>query len=117
MLPATAPGGGGGTAATSSCLAQAVSTIAPIPASMIVLKRIAVFLSNVPGIARHRRAPQPPGCGCCAVTVQDLAPDGATREANRRDRESIRVRIRGERPQPDPPPHPPQTPLLGGRVR
>src|SRR3546814_7073201 len=60
MLPATAPGGGGGTAATSSCLAQAVSTIAPIPASMIVLKRIAVFLSNVPGIARHRRAPQPP---------------------------------------------------------
>src|SRR3546814_10808357 len=75
MLPATAPGGGGGTAATSSCLAQAVSTIAPIPASMIVLKRIAVFLSKVHGIARHRPAPQPPGCGCCAVTVQDLAPD------------------------------------------
>src|SRR3546814_6887154 len=99
MLPATAPVGGGGTVATSSGLAQAVSTIAPIPASMIVLKRIAVFLSNVPGIARHRRAPQPPGCGCCAVTVQDLAPDGATREANRRDRESIRVRIRGERHQ------------------
>src|SRR3546814_18888059 len=80
MLPATAPGGGGGTAATSSCLAQAVSTIAPIPASMIVLKRIAVVLSNVPGIARHRRAPQPPGGGCCAVTVQALAPDGAPRQ-------------------------------------
>src|SRR3546814_10707823 len=64
---------------------------------MIVVRRIAVVLATVPGIARHRRAPQPPGCGCCAVTVQDLAPDGATREANRRDRESIRVRIRGER--------------------
>src|SRR3546814_14131449 len=116
MLPATAPGGGGGTAATSSCLAQAVSTIAPIPASMIVLKRIAVFLSNVPGIARHRRAPQPPGCGCCAVTVQDLAPDRATREANRRAREPIRLRMRGERHQPAPPPALPNTTRLGGRL-
>src|SRR3546814_16970633 len=83
---------------------------------MIVLKRIAVFLSNVPGIARHRRAPQTPGCCCCAVTVQDLAPDGATREANRRDRESIRMRHRRKQHHTAHTPEHPTKTMLRGRV-